>query len=295
MSVTIGDFRSKITASTLLDKKQQHEPITCLTAYDYPGARLIDEAGIDMILVGDSLGMVVLGYDNTLPVTVQEMLHHTRAVRRGVKRAFLVADMPFASYHVSVKETLRNAARFVKDGGAEAVKIEGGEKRAHLVQQLVDAEIQVVGHIGLTPQSLHAMGGYKVQGKTLKAIEQLMHDALALERAGACCIVLEGMPREVAAMITAELEIPTIGIGAGPDCDGQVLVFHDVLGLTFAPAAKFVRRYADLGSAVSNAVLAFKSDVKTGGYPADEESYHLPKETLLALRDIADRKRALQV
>ncbi len=161
--------------------------------------------------------------------------------------------------------------------------------------ELVDAEIQVVGHIGLTPQSLHAMGGYKVQGKTLKAIEQLMHDALALERAGACCIVLEGMPREVAAMITAELEIPTIGIGAGPDCDGQVLVFHDVLGLTFAPAAKFVRRYADLGSAVSNAVLAFKSDVKTGGYPADEESYHLPKETLLALRDIADRKRALQV
>ena len=295
MSVTIGDFRSKITASTLLDKKQQHEPITCLTAYDYPGARLIDEAGIDMILVGDSLGMVVLGYDNTLPVTVQEMLHHTRAVRRGVKRAFLVADMPFASYHVSVKETLRNAARFVKDGGAEAVKIEGGEKRAHLVQELVDAEIQVVGHIGLTPQSLHAMGGYKVQGKTLKAIEQLMHDALALERAGACCIVLEGMPREVAAMITAELEIPTIGIGAGPDCDGQVLVFHDVLGLTFAPPAKFVRRYADLGSAVSNAVLAFKSDVKTGGYPADEESYHLPKETLLALRDIADRKRALQV
>jgi len=294
VSITTGDFRAKITSSTLLDKKQKHEPITCLTAYDYASARLVDEAGIDMVLVGDSLGMVVLGYENTLPVTVDEMLHHTRAVRRGVKRAFLVADMPFASYHVSGDEAIRNASRFIKDG-AEAVKIEGGEKRAQLVERLIDAEIPVVGHIGLTPQSLHAMGGYKVQGKSLKAVEQLMHDALALERCGACCVVLEGIPRQVAAMITQEIEIPTIGIGAGPDCDGQVLVFHDVLGLTFAPPAKFVRRYADLGATITSAVQAFKNDVKSGGYPSDEESYHLPKDTLSTLQAIADRKRAMQV
>ena len=297
VSITTGDFRAKITPATLLEKKQKHEAITCLTAYDYASARLLDEAGIDMVLVGDSLGMVMLGYENTLPVTVEEMLHHTRAVRRGVKRAFLIADMPYASYHISGKDTVRNAARFIK-AGAEAVKIEGGEKRSQLVERLVDAEIPVVGHIGLTPQSLLAMGGYKVQGKSLTAIEQLMHDALALERCGACCVVLEGIPREVAALITHEIEIPTIGIGAGPDCDGQVLVFHDLLGLaplSAAPPAKFVRRYADLGSVITNAVQAFKSDVKSGSYPADEESYHLPKETLTALRDIAERKRAMTV
>ena len=294
MSITTGDFRSKVTASSLLDKKQRHELITCLTAYDYPSARLIDEAGIDMILVGDSLGMVMLGYGNTLPVTVPEMLHHVRAVRRGVKHAFLIADMPYASFHVGVRDTLRNAVRFIKDGGAEAVKVEGGEKRARLVERLVDAEIPVVGHIGLTPQSLHAMGGYKVQGKTLSAVEQLMHDAVALQRAGACSIVLEGIPREVAAMITRELEIPTIGIGAGPECDGQVLVFHDLLGLTFAPAAKFVRRYADLGGAITNAVLAYKDDVKSGSFPTEAESYHLPKDTQSALSDIAERKHALR-
>ena len=291
MSITTGELRSKITASTLLEKKQNHELITCLTAYDNASARLVDEAGIDMILVGDSLAMVMLGYENTLPVTVDEMLHHTRAVRRGVKRAFLIADMPFASYHVSGKDAIRNAARFIK-AGAEAVKIEGGEKRAHLVERLVDAEIPVVGHIGLTPQSLHAMGGYKVQGKTLKAVEQLMHDALALERCGSCCVVLEGIPREVAALITQEIEIPTIGIGAGPECDGQVLVFHDVLGLTFAPPAKFVRRYADLDSIISKAVRAYADDVKARAYPSDAESYHLPKDTLSALEAIAERKRA---
>jgi len=294
VSITTGDFRSKVTSSTLFEKKQNHEPITCLTAYDYADARLVDEAGVDMILVGDSLGMVMLGYENTLPVTVDEMLHHTRAVRRGVKRAFLIADMPFASYHVSGKDAIRNAARFIK-AGAEAVKIEGGEKRAHLVERLVDAEIPVVGHIGLTPQSLHAMGGYKVQGKTLKAVEQLMHDALALERCGSCCVVLEGIPREVAALITQEIEIPTIGIGAGPECDGQVLVFHDVLGLTFAPPAKFVRRYADLDSIISKAVRAYADDVKARAYPSDAESYHLPKDTLSALEAIAERKRAMTV
>ena len=294
MSITTGDFRSKITSLSLLEKKQRHEAITCLTAYDYPSARLVDEAGIDMVLVGDSLGMVVLGYENTLPVTVEEMLHHTRAVRRGVKHAFLVADMPFASYHVSGKEAVRNAARFVK-AGAEAVKIEGGEKRAALVERLIDAEIPVVGHIGLTPQSLHAMGGYKVQGKSLKAVEQLMHDALALERCGACCVVLEGIPREVAALITNEIAIPTVGIGAGPDCDGQVLVFHDLLGLTFDPPAKFVRRYADLGAVIHSSLQTFRSDVRSGSYPGDAESYHLPKETLSTVQAIAERKHAMTV
>ena len=297
MRITTGDFRPKVTSSTLFERKQNHEPITCLTAYDYASARLVDEAGVDMVLVGDSLGMVMLGYENTLPVTVEEMLHHTRAVRRGVKRAFLIADMPFASYQVSGKEAIRNAARFIK-AGAEAVKIEGGEKRAHLVERLVDAEIPVVGHIGLTPQSLHAMGGYKVQGKTLKAVEQLMHDALALERCGACCVVLEGIPREVAALITQEIEIPTIGIGAGPECDGQVLVFHDLLGLaplSGAPPAKFVRRYADLGSVITNAVHAYADDIKAHAFPSDAESYHLPKDTLSALQAIAERKRAMTV
>jgi len=294
VSITTGDFRSKVTSLTLLEKKQKHERITCLTAYDYASARFVDEAGIDMILVGDSLGMVMLGYDNTLPVTVEEMLHHTRAVRRGVKRGFLISDMPFASYHVSGKEAVRNAARFIK-AGAEAVKIEGGEKRAPLVERLVDAEIPVVGHIGLTPQSVHAMGGYKVQGKTPSAVEQLVHDALALERCGACCVVLEGIPREVAELITHEIEIPTIGIGAGPECDGQVLVFHDLLGLSFAPPAKFVRRYADLGTVITSAVQAFRDDVKSGGYPSDAESYHLPKDTLATLQAIADRKRAMTV
>ena len=294
MSITTGDFRSKVTSSTLLEKKQNHQPITCLTAYDYASARLVDEAGLDMVLVGDSLGMVMLGYENTLPVTVEEMLHHTRAVRRAVKRAFLIADMPFASYHVSGKDAIRNATKFIK-AGAEAVKIEGGEKRARLVERLVDAEIPVVGHIGLTPQSLHAMGGYKVQGKTLKAVEQLMHDAIALERSGACCVVLEGIPREVAALITQEIALPTIGIGAGPDCDGQVLVFHDLLGLTFAPPAKFVRRYADLGSVITTALRAYADDVKARVYPSDAESYHLPKDTFAALQAIAERKRVMTV
>ncbi len=295
MSVTNGDFRHKVTTATLLEKKSQHQLITCLTAYDYPTARLVDEAGVDIILVGDSAAMVVLGYDNTLPVTMDEMLHHTRAVRRGTKRAFLVADMPFASYHVTQEEALANAARFVKEAGAEAVKVEGGQKRVHLIQRLIDAEIPVMGHIGLTPQSLHMMGGYKVQGKTLKAVEQLMQDAVALDRAGVCSIVLEGVPREVAKMITEEISAPTIGIGAGPDCDGQVLVLHDMLGLTFGPPAKFVRRYADIGKAISDAVAAFKKDVEAGGYPADEESYHLPKETRDALETIEERKKALRL
>src|SRR4051812_18965901 len=200
--------------------------------------------------------MTTLGYDNTLSVTTDEMLHHARAVRRGVKNAFLVVDMPYGSYHLSADEAIRNAARFIKEAGAEAVKIEGGEKRAELIRRIIDAEIPVTGHIGLTPQSVNMMGGYKVQGKSLAAVEQLMRDAVALDRAGVACIYLEAIPREVAAMITAEVAAPTIGIGAGPDCDGQVLVYHDLLNLTFTPPAKFVRRYGDAAELISQAAQA---------------------------------------
>jgi 3-methyl-2-oxobutanoate hydroxymethyltransferase len=292
--VPMGESRPKITITTLQEKKLRREPITSLTAYDYASARLVDEAGIDIILVGDSLAQVMLGYENTLPVTVEEMLHHTRAVRRGVKRALLVGDMPFGSYHLDTEEALRNASRFIKEAGAEAVKVEGGERRAELVRHMVDAEIPVMGHIGLTPQSVNAMGGYKVQGKTLHDIEQLMRDAVALDRAGVFAMVLEGIPREVAAMITAEVSVPTIGIGAGPDCDGQVLVFHDLIGLSFTPPAKFVRRYADAGELIRGAVESYKSDVISGGYPSDSESYHLPKDTQAALETIQERKRAMR-
>ena len=246
MSLTpIGEPRRKVTTATLRDLKLQHEPISCLTAYDYATSRLVDEAGVEMVLVGDSLAQTMLGYENTLSVTMDEMLHHVKAVRRGVKNALLIADMPYGSYQVDPKDALLNATRFVKEGGAEVVKIEGGEKRADLIRHIIDAEIPVAGHIGLTPQSVNVMGGYKVQGKNLGAIEQLMRDATALDRAGVACLYLEGIPREVAAMITAEVSTPTIGIGAGPECDGQVLVFHDILNLTFGPPAKFVRRYGD--------------------------------------------------
>ena len=295
MSLTpIGEPRQKITVASLREKKIHREPITCLTAYDYATARLVDEAAIDVILVGDSLAQTMLGYENTLTVTVDEMLHHTRAVRRGVKHAFLIADMPFGSFHVTQDEALRNAARFVKEGGAEAVKMEGGEKRADLIRRVIDAEIPVAGHIGLTPQSVNVMGGYKVQGKSLQAIEQLMCDAVALDRAGVACLYLEGIPREVAAMITAEVSTPTIGIGAGPDCDGQVLVIHDILNLTFGPPAKFVRRYGDVAALINDAVQAFRTDVLSHQYPSDSESYHLSKDTQQALEDVLVRKQAVR-
>ena len=295
MSLTsIGEARHKITVASLRENKLNHRPITCLTAYDYASARLVDEAGIDIVLVGDSLAMTMLGYDNTLSVTVDEMLHHTRAVRRGVKSAFLIADMPYGSYHLSVDDAVRNAARFVKEAGAEAVKVEGGEKRADLIRRIIDAEIPVAGHIGLTPQSVNVMGGFRVQGKTLSAVEQLMRDAVSLDRAGVACIYLEGIPREVAAMITAEVKTPTIGIGAGPDCDGQVLVFHDLLNLTFGPAAKFVRRYGDAAALITDAVQSYRADVLSKQYPSDNESYHLPKETQAALETVLDRKRAMR-
>ncbi len=265
----------KITAQTLLARKRHREPITALTAYDYPTARLVDEAGIDMILVGDSLGMAVLGYDDTLPVTVDEMLHHTRAVRRAVRSALLVVDMPYGSYHISDEDALRNAVGFVKEAGAEAVKIEGGTSRAALIDRLTRAEIAVVGHIGLTPQSVHRMGGYRVQGKSFAAIEMLRADAGAIEAAGAIAIVLEGIPREVAAIITREVSIPTIGIGAGPDCDGQILVFHDLFQLAFTPAAKFVRRYGDAGELMRQGLARYREDVAAHTFPNDSESYHL--------------------
>ncbi len=282
--------RPKVTTTTIQEKKQRREIITCLTAYDYATARLVDEGGIDMVLVGDSLAQVVLGYDSTLPVTLDEMLHHTRAVRRAVRSAMVIADMPFGTYQGDVKEGVANAVRFVKDGGAEAVKIEGGEKRVDLVRRMLDAEVPVMGHIGLTPQSLHKMGGYKVQGKDLAGIERLMKDAVALDRAGVFSMVLEGVPREVAAMITREVAAPTIGIGAGPECDGQVLVFHDIVNLSFVPPAKFVRCYGDAAALIRNAVEQFKTDVETGSYPSDAESYHLPKETKADLEAILRRK-----
>jgi 3-methyl-2-oxobutanoate hydroxymethyltransferase len=290
----IGEPRRKITTATLREKKLRRDPITCLTAYDYATARLVDEAGIDIVLVGDSLAMTMLGYENTLSVTVDEMLHHARAARRGVKDALLIADMPYGSYHASAEEAVHNAARFVKEAGVEAVKMEGGEKRVDVIRRVIDAEIPVAGHIGLTPQSVNVMGGYKVQGKTLHAIEQLMRDAVALDHAGVACIYLEGIPREVAAMITAEVETPTIGIGAGPDCDGQVLVFHDLVNLTFSPPAKFVRRYGDASALITQAVEAFKGDVARGQFPSDAESYHLPKDTQAALETVLQRKRALR-
>ena len=289
----LDESRPKITTASLREQKLRHEPITCLTAYDYSAARLVDEAGIEMVLVGDSLAQTMLGYENTLSVTMDEMLHHVKAVRRGVKNALLVADMPYGSYQIDPKTAVSNAARFVKEGGAEVVKVEGGEKRADLIRQIIDAEIPVAGHIGLTPQSVNVMGGYKVQGKSLSGIEQLMRDAVALDRAGVACLYLEGIPREVAAMITGEVGTPTIGIGAGPDCDGQVLVLHDILSLTFGAPAKFVRRYGDAAALITNAVHAFRADVRSRQYPADAESYHLPKETKAGLDTVLARKRAM--
>jgi 3-methyl-2-oxobutanoate hydroxymethyltransferase len=292
--VAAGEPRQKITVASLREKKLHHQPITCLTAYDYPSARLVDEAGVDMVLVGDSLAQAVLGYENTLSVTLEEMLHHTRAAHRGVKHALLVGDMPFGSYQVDTAEAIRNAARFVKEAGAEVVKVEGGEKRADLIRRIIDAEIPVAGHIGLTPQSVNVMGGYRVQGRSLSGVEQLMRDATALDRAGVAFIVLEGIPREVATLITAEVQTPTIGIGAGPDCDGQVLVIHDILNLTFGPPAKFVHRYGDMKALIAGAIQAFRDDVAGRHYPTDKESYHLPKEIITSLETVLMRKHAMR-
>ena len=280
----------KVSAPSLKASKQRGERLVCLTAYDFPSARILDEAGIDIILVGDSLGNVVLGYGNTVPVTLDEILIHLKAVRRAVQRALLVADMPYGSFHTGADDAVRNALRLVKEGGAEAIKLEGGHKRVQLVKRLVDEEIAVMGHIGLTPQSINKLGAYRVQGKTAVAARQLVDDALALEDAGAFAIVLEVVPREIAKLITETVSIPTIGIGAGVHCDIQVLVLHDMLGLSFGKLARFVRPYANLGEAMTEAVSRYADDVRNGTYPSDDESYALPAEAAEELKISAPAK-----
>lgn len=277
--VTVPDIQCRKSASD--DSHSSQQKITCLTAYDYPTARILDEAGVDILLVGDSLGMVLLGYENTLPVTFEEMLHHLKAVRRGARHSLLVADMPFGSFHISPDDTVRQALRLVKEGGAEAVKIEGGERRMELIARLAEAEIPVMAHIGLTPQSVLELGGFRVQGKSAAAAEKLVRDAHAVEAAGAFAVVLESVPRELASRITAELRIPTIGIGAGPDCDGQVLVFHDLVGLSLNGTPKFARQYINLAELISRAARAYCEDVRGGQFPSDTESFH-------SARDVAE-------
>jgi 3-methyl-2-oxobutanoate hydroxymethyltransferase len=261
---------------TILDlhaMKQKGEKIAVLTAYDYPFARIMDQAGIDVILVGDSVGSVVAGYDNTLPVTMEEMLYHTRAVTRSAKHALIVADMPFLSYQVDLTEARRNAGRMIKEGGAHAVKLEGGVHVAETIRAIVAMDIPVVGHIGLTPQSIHRMGGYRVQGREEAQANQLLADARAVADAGACAVVLEGIPAKLAETISRELSIPTIGIGAGVDCDGQVLVIHDILGLCEKYSPKFVKRFADVSGTIRQGVDDYIREVKEGTFPGPEHSF----------------------
>jgi len=265
-----------IKKKTVLDiqkMKAEGEKITVLTCYDFPTARILDSCGIDIMLVGDSAGVVFAGHENTLPVTVEEMLYHTRAVMRAEPKALVIADMPFLSYQVDIAEARRNAGRLIKDGGAAAVKLEGGEHVASTIRAIVDMDIPVMGHIGLTPQSIHRMGGYKVQGKTDEQAERLLADAVAVEAAGAFALVLEGIPQKLARRITGELAIPTIGIGAGTHCDGQVLVIHDILGLCEKYSPKFVKKYADLWPVIADAVNRYISEVKTGEFPTDANSF----------------------
>lgn len=276
----------KITVPFLRRAKESGEKLVCLTAYDYPSARIVDEAGVEIILVGDSAANVVLGYENTVPVTMEEMLFAVRAVRRGVKRALLVADMPYGSYHVNADEAVRNALRFVKETGAEAVKLEGGKSRQDVIRRLTSEEIPVMGHIGLTPQSINRLGGYRLHGKTLDAAQNLIDDARRLEDAGVFSIVLELVPRELAQRITESVLVPTVGIGAGADCDVQVLVLHDLLGLSFGKPARFVRKYADLRETMTAAVQNWARDVKSGEYPKESESFALPAETLQGLANV---------
>jgi 3-methyl-2-oxobutanoate hydroxymethyltransferase len=268
-----GTPRPRWTAPAVLALKAKGTKIAVVTAYDFPTARLVDEAQAEVILVGDSLGMVVLGYETTLPVTMEDMLHHTRAVTRAKPRALVVADLPFMSYQTGPIDALRNAGRLVQEGGADAVKLEGGARNAEAVRAIVEAGIPVMGHLGLTPQSVLAMGGYRVQGRGDENAARLMREAKLLEACGAFALVLEGVPRALAQEITQALAIPTIGIGAGPDVDGQVLVWHDVMGLWFGKPAKFVRRYAELGDAARDGLARFVGDIKAGRFPNDDESY----------------------
>ena len=277
MSVPSKFSDGKITVPSLLYRKslrpEDATRITCLTAYDYPTARLLDEAGIEVVLVGDSLGMVMLGHETTLPVTVEEMLHHTRAVRKGTKRALVVADMPFGSYHADIAESVRNAVRFVKEAGAEAVKVEGGERRLELIARLTESEIPVMGHVGLTPQSVNEFGGFRVQGRDAEDAEKITRQAHALEELGCFSLVLECIPAPLAARITRELTIPTIGIGAGPCTDGQVLVLQDLWGVAGGHSPRFVRRYIDGETMLTDALDRYDADVKGGQFPSAAESY----------------------
>lgn len=254
-----------------------------VTAYDYPGAVIADRAGIDIILVGDSVANVVHGMETTLEIGLDEMIIHTRAVKRAKPNALVVADMPWLSFHLGTEDAVRNAGRLVREGGAEAVKLEGGRKRIPMIEAILDAEIPVMGHVGLTPQSVHAMGGFKVQGRAAQAAREMIEDARALAEAGCFAIVIEGVPDVLGQLITKEVDVPTIGIGAGPDCDGQVLVFHDVLGLGSGRYPKFVRSYASLADEAVAALSRFKSDVESGGFPSSDESYHVPDEVTAEL------------
>lgn len=281
----ITETSAKKITVPLIRARKGGSPIIAMTAYDYPSGRLSDEAGMEIVLVGDSMAQTVLGYDSTLPVKLSEMIAAAKAVRRGIKRALVVGDMPFGSYHDKVDKAVRAAVKYVKQAGVEAVKLEGGASRAHIVKAIVDAEVPVMGHIGLTPQSFLTMGGYKVQGKSLETARLLIEDALAIERAGAFSIVLEGIPTEISRIITSRLSIPTIGIGAGVECDGQILVFTDLVGLTFGHTAKFVRKYADLRQVVNDALTNYGRDVTARRFPADAESYHLPGGTMFDIDD----------
>ena len=274
----------KLTAPAIRARKVRDgaDPLVMVTAYDAPGARVASQAGADLILVGDSVAMVVLGYDDTLQVTVDDMAHHTAAVARAKPSAHIVADLPWMSYHVSPDETVRNAAMLIR-AGAQSVKLEGGRKRLPMIERIRDAEIPVMGHIGLTPQSVHAMGGFKVQGRQAEAARRLVQAAKSLAHAGCYSLVLEGVPVQVAEMVTDAVDIPTIGIGAGPHCDGQVLVFHDLLGLETRLVPKFVRRYADLDTLATDALRSFATDVRSGAFPSSQESYHLSETELTAL------------
>lgn len=266
-------MKKKTTIPEILKMKRDGQRITVLTAYDFPFTRLVDGGGVDIILVGDSAGVVVAGYDTTLPVTMDEMLYHTRAVVRADPKALVVADMPFMSYQTGIEDACRNCGRMIKEGGAQAVKLEGGSNMAHVIRAVSSIDIPVMAHIGLTPQSVHRMGGYRVQGRNDQA-ERIMDDALAVEHAGAFAVVMEGIPAALAADISAKLTIPTIGIGAGPSCDGQVLVIHDILGLCEKYSPKFVKRYAELGPIISAAVAQYVAEVRSGEFPTEEHSFN---------------------
>jgi 3-methyl-2-oxobutanoate hydroxymethyltransferase len=277
-----GGNRPKTTVLTLAEKRRRGEPITMLTAYDYPMARAVDQAGIDAILVGDSLAMVVLGHPNTLTVTMDEMLHHARAVSRGASHPLLIGDMPFMSYQSDAGAAVRNAGRFLQEAGMEAVKLEGGRAFADTARSIVRAGIPVMGHVGLTPQSLNALGGWRVQGRSAPAARTILDDARAMEDAGCFALVVESVPERLGSYLTEQVSIPTIGIGAGPECDGQVLVWHDLLGLYEGRSPRFVKRYADVGSEISRALEAYAEDVRSGRFPEDQHTYAMPEEELEA-------------